>query len=201
VPTITNTPLVPPTPTPSPTGVASCTNLLMNGGFESDSSWLFGVVAVPAQYTGNQYYGGARSMQFGSPPDGAFAGGSYSSIRQAVTIPADASIVTLRWWHLLGTQEAVMNAPGTSSDRQEVLLLTPSEQVLFVAQRVRRNDADWQQTTIDIDLTAYREQTVTLYFNVFNDGNSLRTWMYVDDVQLETCAPSGTPVATLTPTP
>jgi hypothetical protein len=61
-----------------------------------------------------------------------------------------------------------------------------------------------------IDLTSYRGQSLVLYFNTYNDGNSLRTWQYLDDVQIDVCfpavtatpmMPTSTPtVPTLTPT-
>ncbi len=205
IPTIAPTIIIPTivvpslTPTPSPTGMASCTNLLVNAGFEGEGGWLFGqAVLLPAQYVTSQKYEGARSMQFGSPPDALDpAVSSYSSIRQQVTIPADASIVKLRWWQLSGTQESVTANPDVAGDRQEVLLLKSDETTLAIVQRVRNSDAGWQQATVD--LTTYRGQTIYLYFNVYNDNNGLRTWMYVDDVHLELCSPSGTPVATPVP--
>jgi len=205
----TNTPTTPPTtaatPTTPPTATAlppaaGCTNLVVNGDFETDGGWLLGQAMIPPQFTTDQRHSGARAVQLGSPPAaGASTRGSYSSIRQLVTIPANAGGVTLRWWHLYGTAEAATTDPGTTSDRQEVLLLTPDEKVLAVVQRVRRNDSGWQQETAD--LTAYRGRSVYLYFNVYNNGNGAATWAYVDDVQLETC--SGlTPVpATATPLP
>lgn len=193
-PTVTHTPVTPVAPTTTP---GTCVNLLTNGGFESDGDWFIGPSALPAQITTSQQHAGARAMQLGNPP-GVSAGntGGYSSIRQLVTIPADAGTVTLRWWHLYGTQEIVTAEPGTAGDRQEVLLLLPDERPLAVVQRVRRNENSWQEEAVD--LTAYRGQNVYVYFNVFNDGNSASTWMYVDDVQLEVCSTHTTPVPTLT---
>lgn len=197
------TPVTAVTPSSTPSG---CPNLLSNGDFELDGSWIIGPSALPALWTTTEKHGGARAVLLGRVPGaGADNRGSYSSIRQLVTIPATATAVTLRWWHLYGTQEAVAGDPGTSSDRQEVLLLTPDERVLAVLQRVRRNDGAWQQETVD--LTPYRGQSFSLYFNVYNNGNGASTWVYIDEVQVSTCtgatpAPTGTtPVATATNTP
>lgn len=215
VPAPTNTPIVVPVPTntalPPTTALAtvtqpavtpttaSCANLLINGDFETDSGWLLGQTALPPQYTTAQKHGGARAIGLGSTPErGAFTRNSYSSIRQLVTLPAAASVVTLRWWHLYGTAEALTTDPGTASDRQEVLLLTADGRVLTMLQRVRRNDGVWQQEIVD--LTAYRGQTVYLYLNVFINNNGAATWAYMDDVQLDTCAgPGPQPTATNTP--
>ena len=215
IPAPTNTPLVVPVPTNTalpPTSAsatatqpavtpttASCANLLINGDFEADSGWLLGQTALPPQYTTAQKHGGARAIGLGSTPErGAFTRNSYSSIRQLVTLPAAASVVTLRWWHLYGTAEAITTDPGTAGDRQEVLLLTADGRVLTMLQRVRRNDGVWQQEIVD--LTAYRGQTVYLYLNVFINSNGAATWAYIDDVQLDTCAgPGPQPTATNTP--
>jgi hypothetical protein len=35
----------------------------------------------------------------------------------------------------------------------------------------------------------YAGQTFYIYFNVWNDANNVRTWMYLDDVELYACAP------------
>ena len=38
-----------------------------------------------------------------------------------------------------------------------------------------------------VDLTPYLDGSYYLYFNVYNDGNGKRTWMFLDDVQLLVC--------------
>ena len=212
LPPATNTPL-PPIPTPTPTTVVatptlppatataptSCTNLLSNGDFEGDGGWLIGPTALLAQYTTSQKHGGVRAIGLGSTPErGAGPNNSYSSIRQLITLPATASVLTLRWWQLYGSAEAVASDPGSAGDRQEVLLLTLDGRALTILQRVRRHDSGWQQTVVD--LSAYRGQTVYLYFNVYNNGNGAATWAYIDDVQLDTCA-GATPAPTATPIP
>lgn len=190
LPTNTNTPTITPTPLVSPTAtattVASCVDLLVNGNFEADGSWQSDPVAVPPQITTDQRHNGARAMQLGKPPTANPDQQSYSSIRQLVTIPLNATNITLRWWRLAGTQEAAIVDPGHSADRQEVLLLTQSEQPFAVVQRTRRNDGVWQEEAVD--LTSYRGQNIYIYFNVYNDGANGSTWMYVDDLQLNACS-------------
>jgi hypothetical protein len=158
---------------------------VVNGGFEANAGWALGNTARPAMYTTEQQHAGARAMQLGSPSLSNTQ--SYSSVSQAVTIPAGTNNVTLRWWQWVGTEESTTTAPGTTSDRQEVLLLAPTDQVRAVIQRTRQTSGGWQEVTAD--LNAYRAETVTLYFNVYNDGVNGRTWMYIDDVQL-ICTPS-----------
>jgi hypothetical protein len=197
-----STPTTPPGVTNTPTGVAGCRDLLVNGSFESSSGWLLGPSIVPPQYTTTQPQAGARAMQLGTLPTMAPTNrSSYSSIRQLVTLPANANYLILRWWEWAGTQESTTTAPGTASDRQEVLLLTPAEQVLTVIQRTRQTSGGWQERSVD--LSAYRGRAVYLYFNVFNDSNTLATWLYVDEVALLDCVtpPGPTVVPTATPMP
>ncbi len=192
----------PPGVTNTPTGVAGCSDLLLNGGFETNSGWLLGQSVAPPQYIATQAQAGFRAMQLGVLPGSAPTNrSSYSSVRQQVTIPASANYVLLRWWQWAGTQESITTAPETTHDRQEVLLLTPNEQVLAVVQRTRQMTGGWQEITAD--LSAYRGRTVYLYFNVFNDSNTLATWLYIDEVTLLDCVapPAPTVVATATPLP
>jgi nucleoid-associated protein YgaU len=196
---VTNTPTTLPGVTNTPTTVAACRELVVNGGFESNSNWILGQSRTPAQYTTAQKQAGALSLQLGrltgSPP---LAGSSFSSARQSVAIPATANYVTLRWWQWAGTAEAAAVLPDTNSDRQEVLLLTPAEQVLAVLQRTRQNSIGWQEQ--QVDLSPYRGRTVDLYFNVYNDGNGLATWLYLDEVSLLDCPTPPTAAPTATPT-
>lgn len=182
------------TATGAPTVPAGCPNLLVNGDFESGGGWTVGENVFLPQSTG-QAYSGVRAMQLGNPP-GAYTPGqpSYSSIQQSVTIPADAANVVLRWWRLDGSEEGVNGAPDGNADRQEVILLRANGDVLALLQRVRRNDGAWQAGAVD--LSALRGQSVTIYFNVYNDGDGRRTWSYLDEVRLEGCNAPATPTPT-----
>lgn len=205
LPTVTST--VPPTPTSSPTPLpAGCSNLLLNSDFEGVGGWSPGENALLPQLTTNQAYNGVHAMQLGNPP-GAYNGqiASYSSIQQTVTIPASASNAILRWWHWDGSEEPPYGTPSSEADRQDVVLLSPNGDVLALLQRVRRNEGTWLPSAID--LSAFRGQSIVLYFNVYNDGLGGRTWSYLDEVRLETCTggtatsvPTNTPVVSPLPT-
>ena len=192
LPTVTVT--VPPTPTSGPTPLpAGCTNLLVNSDFEGVGGWSPGENALLPQLTTNQAYNGVRAMQLGNPP-GVYNGqiASYSSIQQQVTIPADASNAILRWWHWDGSEEASYGAPSSEADRQDVVLLRPNGDVLALLQRVRRNEGSWLPSAID--LSAFRGQSIVLYFNVYNDGLGGRSWSYLDEIRLESCTGVATPL-------
>ena len=53
-----------PTPTPTPTPI-SCSNRLINDGFEEDNGWTIGVTKYPAAYTTAVAHNGSRSMRVG----------------------------------------------------------------------------------------------------------------------------------------
>lgn len=177
---------------------AACPNLLLNGDFETMGSWLFGPSITPPQYTNSARVTGTQAIQLGVLPQaGESNRPSYSSIRQLVTIPATAERVILYWWQRAGTQEAAPTVFDLQSERQEVLLLGPNEQVLAVVQQRLQTEPDWQQYAAD--LTQYRGQSVYLYFNVFNNGNSLASWLYLDGLVLQACGAAVTPFPTQVP--
>ncbi len=201
VPTPTFTPsLTPitPTATPVPGVPPGCVNIILNGNFEDNSAWIFGDTPAPPQYVGNPIYAGMRSLQSGNPPNYRPPAFSFSSAQQLVTLPAGASTAELRWWIFPRTEEPVSDTIAIGADRQEVILLYPDQKTKEVIFRVRRNAGGFVQEVRD--LTPFLGQTFWVYFNVFNDGSSQRTWMYVDEVQLFICYPGGgTPTSPFVP--
>ena len=127
-------------------------------------------------------------MLLGNPPGpGSTNVVSYSSIRQSVMIPHDATVAYLTWDHYSLTQEPVSNDPGSHSDRQEMIVLAPNQMPMAILYRQRQNETAW--TNERVELTEFLGKNFYVYFNVYNDGNDLRTWMYLDNVQLVVCYP------------
>ncbi len=188
-------PVIYPTVTPAvPTAIppipGNCVNLIRNFSFESNGEWTLGQDPVPPRYSGDQRYSGLRSLLLGNPPgSGSQNKVSYSSARQLVTLPPDATTAYLRWWSQDHSQEGASDSPNRFQDRQEAILLSPNLQTLQIVSRERRNTAAWQAK--QTDLTGYIGQSFYVYFNTFNDGNGQRTWQYLDDVQLLACYPDG----------
>ncbi len=199
-PTRTSTP----THTPVPTLPAGCvTNTIANGGFESPDfyGWIPGQDPVPPVIVGDNPHGGLRAARLGNPPGpGSRNVVSYSSVRQLITLPASAGSAKISWWHRSLSQEPDLATPSRWQDRQEFILLDPALRTVAVLYRVRQNRDVWERE--EIDLTPYLGRTVYIYFNAFNDGNGLRTWMFLDDVALTICyaTPMATPTFTRTPT-
>ncbi len=209
--TASPTPVVvtPATPTPVPAG---CVDLMQNGSFEqplgSSTGWLPGDVDPVGAILSSEQADGLRSIQLGNPPGvGTRDVVTYSSIRQLVSLPATASTAKLTWKHQSRSQEVPSDSPVPPQDRQELILLHPNLDTKAVRLRWRENVTSWQAR--ENDLTQYVGDSFYIYFNVFNDANSLRTWMFLDDVRLIVCyatavatpTPTGIPVTPDTPTP
>ena len=201
--TPTATPIVP-TPTPSATATTPAgpcqLSCLPNGDFEGYGTWQLGTAPLYPTYVSGQGLHGSRAMRLGN--DGLENVASYSSIRQNVVLPDWPATISLRFWY------RPLSEGVDADDYQELLLLQPqSQEVEARLWRVTRDDRRWLQQLVD--LSVYRGRSVSLYFNVNNDGAGGRTAMYLDDVCLELCgdvpqqqAPEARPtVQHLTPTP
>ena len=180
-PPATLTPIV--TSVPLPPEDPTCPNILVNGTFEGVDGWHFGEDPVPPIYVNGFFQEGSRAVLLGNPPENPTNVVTFSSIRQLVTLPFTNGPIQLRWWRLLRTAQP--GAPTATTDRQDLILLTPNLKPIQILRRELRNDGIWQEDVVD--LTAYRGQTLYLYFNVFNDANANRTWMYIDNVRLRVC--------------
>ena len=202
-PTPTYTPTGTVTPIPIDTSIpANCRDIIINGNFESADAWKFGESPTRPRYTSDQHTSGLRSVLLGHPAGGGSMDvAAYSSIRQKVMIPADATVAYLTWNHFSLTQEAVLSETGRHGDRQEYILLAPNGMTIGVEYRKLLNNSGW--ATERRDLTNFIGKNLNIYFNVYNNGNNLRTWMYLDDVRLIVCWPEGvTPgAAFVMPTP
>jgi hypothetical protein len=196
------------TPTPTPTAVPACQDVVGNGGFEANAYWTFPVLDSTAGYTPAQAHSGSRSARFGLLPSTAVSarsssaqernvlgelapeGATYSSGYQTVYIPSTATSAELSFWYRPGSQ-------AISGDFQRVMLLDGYTYGLVAKlMTVLEDDDAWMRRSFN--LAAYRGRYIVLYFEVYNDSTSAsgRTWMYVDDVTLRVC--SG-PTPTLTP--
>jgi hypothetical protein len=171
--TPTFTPIAPPTgsPTPLPAG-----ELLLNGGFETDEGWVFGDTPIRGGYDTTTKLSGNRSARLGavSGPD-IF---SFSSVWQRVTLPAEASQVTLQ----VNLYPVSQEAPG-SRDVQNIMILNNNFRVIRTLSKELSNSLSWEARSYD--LSDLRGQTIYVYFSVVNLGQTGKlTAMYVDDVSL-----------------
>ena len=146
---------------------------LSNGGFETGdlSCWTPGGVYTPFTVT-SQKHSGSYSAQLGSAGPSEPNGDSY--VYQTITIPSTTSRATLTFWYWPFTQDTI------TYDWQEAQVRNTSGGLLAQIFKVASNSQTWTQVTYD--LTAYKGQTVQLYFNAHGDGYGDLTYMYLDDV-------------------
>ena len=192
-----------------------CEDISVNGDCEATTGWSFGATARVAGYSTAQAHGGVQSIRCGIvPPTTDYY--SHSSAYQTLYIPADAQSAQLSFWYkpfaespewtessqvdwegydpadaILGS--AGVRAAGSADTRlwadddfQECLILNTSYNLLAKVMRLNSNSQTW--TRVTYDLSGYRGRTIVLYLNVYNNGwGNERSWMYVDDVQVDVC--------------
>ncbi|GAA5195355.1 hypothetical protein GCM10023346_25050 [Arthrobacter gyeryongensis] len=164
----------------TPTGTT--TSAITNGGFESGlTAWTTGGVRAPvASATAHTGTGSALlGLASGTEPLGD------SSLSQTITIPATGT-TTLSFWYQPHSQEDPCTGNACPYDWMEAQVRTTTNTTLGSLFKLCNNNGTWTQLTAD--LTAYKGQTITLWFNVHLDGSSPAddTWMYLDDITLTT---------------
>ena len=109
-----------------------------------------------------------------------------------VTIPPDATQVTLGYWYWPDTERYNL------TDNAQIAAIFKGDvgaggaETLRTLMRENTSATGWQYRSFDLlrelpdDI---RGQQVTVYFSVYNDGQSNRSWMYLDDVNLNVCRP------------
>ncbi len=180
-------------PAPEPV----CWQGIDNTSFEDEKAWIVPTTRYPAAYSSDQAKSGTQSMRSGiiNPGDNRFA---YSSAYQTVSIPAGASDATLNFWlYPMSSEPTYLRLPtdirnlreATAAgwgDVQLVILYDTSWKELERLVHMRRYDEEWLEYRFD--LSEYADETITIYFDVINNGHYGVTSMYIDDVSLESCA-------------
>jgi len=227
--------VLPPTVTPTAT-ITFCDELVRNGGFELDTSdWTFPITEHQGSRSKTDPYVESYSARLGIVPPDPYKW-SHSTVYQRVAIPADALSVELSFWYkpftegteCSGTEEiswegydpqrfiaGMRPEPGVEGigtwqvyDLQLMMILNSNYGILETVmggEGCVSNSQTW--TKVTHDLTSYRGQTIVLYFDAYNNGwGGGRTWMYVDEVSVQSCdiptlVPTHTPTPTRTHTP
>jgi hypothetical protein len=162
---------------------------VVDQSFELNSpAWQFELGdPVPGRRSGANPHTGQWSVLLGIVPPNPDAY-TYSSVRQTVTIPADARSATLSFWYWPGSENVY------SIDQQQMFIYEGAwADRIFAAEvlRTNSNSRQWTLRTFDLLNNGQRNlagKTIHLYFNVLNNFvTSPRTWMYVDDVSVLIC--------------
>ncbi len=181
---------------PRPDIAPGCVNLVENGGFEMISPhWQIQPGPRPPMYTNEVTFNNSlQSMRIGNVVDLPDLE-SVSEVRYLpIQFPLNATRIILRFRY----QPRTDAAPG--ADLQQVdLYYQQIDQLALSLLNTQENDTTWK--LVEKDLTQFRGQLISLRFRVRNDGELGRSWMYIDDVEIEFCADSPiTPTHTAQPT-
>lgn len=182
------------TSTPLPE-LASCTQLLATPGFEDATAWTIGAAPSSAGYVTAPVHSGTRALRTGI----ALAGEnvtSHSSVWQKIAIPETDGTLLLSWWERGGTAAASGAGAPDGVDYREAMVLGPNLEVLRVLHRLASApNGAW--TRYAYDVSAYKGETIALYFNTYNNGAGSVLWNDLDDVFLGICDGSETPTTVL----
>ena len=149
--------------------------LIQNPGFETGNltNWTATGVYLPFVQTAVHREGNyAAQLGANTPPEP----NGNSSLYQTVTIPSTATTATLQFWYWAATADTIAN------DWQEAQVQNSSGVTLAQVMKICSNTRTW--THVVYDVSAYKGQTIRVYFNVHGNANGKLTYMYVDDVNL-----------------
>ncbi|WP_175417272.1 PKD domain-containing protein [Arthrobacter sp. 24S4-2] len=158
-------------------------SVVLNGGFESGlASWMAAGISPPKP-AGTAHSGTGSALlgvTSGSEPLGD------STLSQSITVPPTGTS-TLSFWYQPHTTDAICGAKNRKNckwDWMEGQVRSSTGSTLTSLFKLNSNSGTW--TRITADLSAFRGQTATLWFNVHLDGAvpADNTWMYLDDVSV-----------------
>src|SRR5215213_502914 len=165
-----------PTPTPTPTPVPGA-ELLLNRGFESGNvSWTAtaGVINNSTQQTPRTGAWYAWLNGYGVT--------HTDTLFQQITVPSSATSATLSFWINISTAETTTT---TAFDRLQVQVRNSSNTVLSTLATYSNLNRSTGYVLKTFDLTAFRGQTIRIYF-LGTEDSSLQTSFVIDDTSCTT---------------
>jgi murein DD-endopeptidase MepM/ murein hydrolase activator NlpD len=175
-------------PLGTPTQQARCSNIAVNGEFETSSGWAgiantAGAIYTEAIYSAARARNGSRSGRVGSPA----VNGYWNEILQTMTIPPNASSATLTVWRYLETGET---SRTRAYDIFTIGLETDKGIELVAPRRVDNTSAGrnvWVREALTLpNPGALANQGVWITIKGNTDRNK-PTKLYIDDVALTVC--------------
>ncbi|MCP4542042.1 MAG: hypothetical protein GY832_33365 [Chloroflexi bacterium] len=150
--------------------------VLVNGGFETDESWVLNQLAV---YDTGQVHSGSQSARTGILPEEPGTGNNtFSSVAQTFVMPSDAVALEL-WVYSISEEE--------NMDDWYYVSLRDESNNSYELERWQSDAQAWERREYDLSThsTLLAGQTVTLYIGVQNDGDDNTAALYMDDVTIE----------------
>jgi Zn-dependent metalloprotease len=179
-----------PGPVQQPTLPAGCTNLIQDGGFESDGNWVQeskgAIIDTEAPHTGK------RSAWLGGTDQE-----TTQIIYQAVRIPANTTTLELNYYRFIheeGTGGVLGGLFGSSDATFSTLIANDRGDLLGAVEQVPSTEGDdtWKQMRFDVSELAGK--SIRLMFASENQRGNISSF-FVDDVQMVACTTGSGPAA------
>jgi len=151
--------------------------LLLNPGFESGNVNWVTTAGVIDSSTGRP----ARTGSWKAWLDG-YGTTHTDSCYQQITIPANVTSATLSFWVRIDTAETTT---GTQFDKLQVQIRNSSNTVLTTLATYSNLNANSAYVLKTFDLSAFRGQTIRIYF-LGTEDSSLQTSFVIDDTAVNT---------------
>jgi hypothetical protein len=159
------------------TAGSTSTEWVSNGGFESGNTVWTASSGVIDNSTGEPAHAGSWKAWL----DG-YGATHTDTMLQTVTIPSTATSATLTFWLLVDSAETTTT---TAYDTLKVQVRNTSGTALATLHTYSNLDKGSSYVQRTFDLSAYKGQTVQLYFEGV-EGSSVATSFVIDDVSLKT---------------
>jgi hypothetical protein len=152
-----------------------CTNLVADGGLESGAGWTTTSTGSYAMIGNYLAHGGVNSAHL------AGVDNTTDQLSSTLSLPADRSSVTLKFWWQINSEEESNEFDGLT-----VLVADAAGNTLRSLLTLGSDSAAnlWQQSALD--LSEFAGQTIQLKF-VAQTDETLVTDFFIDDVEVQAC--------------
>jgi hypothetical protein len=158
------------------TPATTSTERVANGGFESGATGWTASAGVIDNSTSQAAHAGSYKAWLNG-----YGSAHTDTLLQAVSIPSTASTATFSFWLKVASDETTTT---TAYDTLKVQVRNSSGTVLATLATYSNLDKGTSYVQRSFDLSAYKGQTVQLYF-VGTEGSTTATSFLVDDVSLK----------------
>lgn len=184
-----------PNPGPAQPLPAGCTNIVVNGDFESRGGWTEVSASQNPIIDTELPRAGARSAWLGGIDEE-----SLQYLYQDVRIPANATRVQLTYYRLIHeeVQRGIFSNPGDADFGALIANTSGQTQQTLEELKSSQGDDTWKQATFDLSRIA--GQQVRLIFAAQNPRDNFSSF-FVDDVVLAACTGGSSPQTPAPPQP
>lgn len=175
-------PETPPAPLP-----AGCTDVIVNGGFETNDAWREVTAAQTGIIDPELPHTGARSAWLGGIDEE-----SLQYIYQDVRIPDNATSVELSYFRLVHEETQGGGLFGAGEATFTILIADTQGNATNQIEELSSTQGDdaWHQARFN--LSSQAGKTIRLVFSAANANNNVSS-MFVDDVTLASCTTGASP--------